>query len=56
MIVGWDAYYVPQSAYGYLDYFLFVSHDSFLDIKVRTQEMYEKALSILGSHEWIKAY
>jgi hypothetical protein len=52
MIVGWDAYYVPQWAYGHLDYFLFVSHDSFLDIKVRTQEIYERALSSLGKDQW----
>jgi hypothetical protein len=53
MIVGWDAYYVPQWAYGHLDYFVFVSHDSFLDIKIRTREMYEKALSSLKG-EWIE--
>ncbi len=45
-----------RNGHTYLDYFLFVSHDSFLDIKVRTREMCEKALSILGSQERIKAY
>ncbi len=53
MIVGWDACYVPQWAYGHLDYFVFVSHDSVLDIEVRTPEMYENASSILRSHQWI---
>jgi hypothetical protein len=41
---------VPQWAYGNLDYFVFVSHDSFLNINVRTPEMHEKALSSLKSH------
>ena len=54
MTVGWDAYYVPHWASGRLDYFVFVSHDSFIDVHIRTQEMHEKALSILKSHGWIK--
>lgn len=53
MLVWWDAYYVPQWAGG-LDYFLFVSHDGFLDIETRTTEMYDKALEILKFHEWPK--
>jgi hypothetical protein len=54
MLIGWDAYYVPQWAWGALDYFLFVSHDGFLDIQTRTTEMCEKAVEILKSHEWPK--
>ncbi len=54
MLVWWDAYYVPQWAWGSLDYFLFVSHDGFLDIETRTTEMYEKTLEILKFHEWPK--
>jgi hypothetical protein len=54
MIVGWDAYYVPHWAFGHLDYFAAVSHDSFLDIAVRTQEMHKRALRILEGHKWIK--
>ncbi len=54
MLVGWDAYYVPRWAWGKLNYFLFVSHDGFLDINTRTVEMYQEALEILKSHEWIK--
>lgn len=52
MIVGWDAYYVPRWAFGDLDYFVAVSHDAFLDIEVRTQEMHERALTTLGSYAW----
>jgi hypothetical protein len=34
--------------------FVFVSHDSFLDIEVPTPEIRKKTLSSLRSHEWIK--
>jgi hypothetical protein len=54
MIVGWDAYYVPHSRSSGLDYFVAVSHDAFIDIEVRTQEMYDKAMGILKHHEWIR--
>jgi hypothetical protein len=54
MIIGWDAYYVPRWSYGYLDYFVAVSHDSFIEIEVRTKEMHDKALEILQGHEWMK--
>jgi hypothetical protein len=53
MIVGWDAYYVPRWAQGHLDYFVSVSHDGFVDIEVRTQEMRDRAMGILKSHEWM---
>ena len=54
MLVGWDAYYVPWWAYGGLDYFVFASHDSFLDIEVRTTEMHGKALEVLKRFKWIR--
>src|SRR3974390_2027598 len=54
MLVGWDAYYVPAWAWGSLDYFVTISHDSFLDIETRTPEMYEKARRILADHEWMR--
>jgi hypothetical protein len=54
MIVGWDAYYIPWWTYGEIDYFVAVSHDSFVDIEVRTKEMYDRALEILQGHEWMK--
>jgi len=55
MLVGWDAYYVPRWAHGQLDYFVAVSHDSFIDIEVRTQEMQNEIVEILKSHNWIAA-
>jgi hypothetical protein len=54
MLVGWDAYYIPQFAEPSLDYFLFLSHDSFLEIHTRTEKAHGQALSLLKSHDWIK--
>jgi hypothetical protein len=54
MLIGWDAYYVPHWATGGLDYFVTVSHDSFVDIEIRTQEMYQSAHEILMRHDWIR--
>ncbi len=53
MTVGWDACYVPRWAYGHLDYFISVSHDGFIDIEVRTQEMRDRAMEILRGHQWM---
>lgn len=53
MLVGWDAFYVPTWAYGGLEYFVAVSHDSMIDIEIRTPEMYDKCLGILRMHDWI---
>ena len=54
MLVGWDAYYIPQFAEPSLDYFLFISHDSFLEIHTRTKKAHGQALSLLKGHDWIK--
>jgi hypothetical protein len=54
MLIGWDAYYVPQWAWGTLDYFVFVSHDCFLHIETRTTDMYEKGVEILKTRGWLK--
>jgi hypothetical protein len=54
VMVGWDGYYVPHWAYGRLDYFVSFSHDSFLDVHFRTEEMYDRARQILTSYEWIE--
>jgi hypothetical protein len=55
MIVGWDAYYVPHWRDGSLDYFVEVSHDSFIDIHVRTEETAKNLREILQSGGWIKS-
>jgi len=54
MLVGWDAYYIPEAADGALEYFVFVNHDSFIDIETRTDESYEKAMKVLGELKWVK--
>lgn len=54
MLVGWDAYYVPHFTYGTLDYFVFVSHDGFIDVVVGTKEKYDEVSRILGEYGWIK--
>jgi hypothetical protein len=53
MLVGWDTYYVPTWAWGSLDYFVFVSHDGFVDVEVRTQEMRDRAMEALRGHDWL---
>ena len=54
ILVGWDAYYIPTWTCGGLDYFVFVSHDCFIDIEVRTKETHDSAVRILSDHDWIK--
>lgn len=53
MTVGWDAYYVPTWAAGGLDHFLFVSHDGFVDIHMRTKEMHDEVRKVLADRAWI---
>jgi hypothetical protein len=55
MVAGWDAYYVPRWAFGYLDYLVSVNHDGFINIEVSTQEMRDKAMDVLRGHDWIEA-
>lgn len=47
MIFGWDAYYFPVWSYGYDEFFLHVSHDSYVTVVTRTKEFYEKAFGLL---------
>ena len=54
MMVGWDAYFVPHWSHGDLDYFVSVSHDSFLDVHSRTKEAHHRGKEILTSHGWIE--
>lgn len=59
MVFGWDAYYLPQWSFGFEEFFLHVSHDSFVTVVTRTTAFYEKAFRILeelqlkpqGGHE-----
>jgi len=54
MIVGWDAYYIPQANKDCLEFFLFVSHDSFLDIVTNTEKSYERVMEILQRFSWMR--
>jgi hypothetical protein len=54
MLIGWDAYYVPRWTWGTLDYFVFVSHDGFIDINVRTEDMRQTIAEVLGKYDWIR--
>ena len=54
ILVGWDAYYVPTWAWGGLDYLVFVSHDGFADIELRTLDMRRRAEEVLNKHNWLQ--
>jgi hypothetical protein len=41
-------------AYGGLDYFVSVSHDGFIDIGIRTQEMHDRAMEVLNDYAWMR--
>lgn len=47
MVFGWDANYVPRWSYGTDQFFLHVSHDSFVSVVTRTKEFYGKAFGLL---------
>jgi hypothetical protein len=47
MVFGWDANYLPRWSYGTDQYFLHVSHDSFVSVVTRTKEFYDKAFGLL---------
>jgi hypothetical protein len=47
MVFGWDAMFVPWWSYGYNEFFLYVSHDSFLSVVTRTKEFHVKTFERL---------
>ena len=47
MVFGWDAMFVPWWAYGYNEFFLHVSHDSFVSAVTRTKEFHVKTFDRL---------
>ena len=47
MVFGWDAMFVPWGSYGYKEFFLHVSHDSFVSVVTRTKEFHAKAFDLL---------
>ena len=47
IVFGWDAYYFPRWSYGVPQFFLHVSHDSFVSVVTSTKEFYDRALALL---------
>lgn len=47
MIFGWDAYYLPQWSYGTGEFFLHVSHDSYVTLVTRTRAFYDRVFPAL---------
>ena len=47
MIFGWDATYLPRWSYGTDQFFLHVSHDSFVTVVTRTKEFYDRVFAQL---------
>ncbi|MGD0790847.1 MAG: hypothetical protein ABR920_03670 [Terriglobales bacterium] len=47
MIFGWDAFYLPRWSYGTDEFFLHVSHDSFVSVVTRTAAFHEKVFGLL---------
>jgi len=43
MIFAWDSFYYPRWLYGTGNFFVFISHDSFVTVVTRTKAFYDKA-------------
>lgn len=51
MIFGWDTFYLPRWSYGTGEFFLFVSHDSFVCVVTRTRVFYDRVFEQLQKLE-----
>lgn len=47
MIFGWDAYFCPSWAYGLDEFFLHISHDSYVTVVTRTKEFHDRVFAAL---------
>lgn len=47
MIFAWDAYYLPIFSWGTEEFFLFVSHGSYVTVVTRTTEFYDQIFKLL---------
>jgi hypothetical protein len=47
MVFGFDAYYLPKWSYGTGQFFLHVSHDSFVSVVTRTKEFHDRVFGSL---------
>jgi hypothetical protein len=50
-IFGWDSFYLPQWSYGTGEFFLFVSHDSFVCVVTRTKILHDRIFEQLQKLE-----
>ncbi len=48
MVFGFDAYYLPEWSFGTGQFFLYVSHDSFVSVVTRTREFHERVFAMLN--------
>ncbi|HLV93849.1 MAG TPA: hypothetical protein VKS44_01550 [Candidatus Acidoferrales bacterium] len=48
MIFAWDTFYLPSWSYGTGEFFLYVSHDSFVSVVTRTKPFYDRVFEQLG--------
>ena len=47
MTFGWDAYFLPRWSYGTDEFFLHVSHDSFVSVVTRTAAFHDQIFELL---------
>jgi hypothetical protein len=47
MIFAWDSYYLPIWSFGTDEFFLYISHDSFVSVVTRTKAFYERVFQQL---------
>lgn len=47
IVFGFDAYYLPRWSYGTHQFFLHVSHDSYVSVVTRTKEFHDRVFSLL---------
>ena len=47
MIFAWDCFYLPSWSYGTGEFFLYISHDSFVSVVTRTKAFYERVFQQL---------
>jgi hypothetical protein len=52
MVFGWDAFYRPRWSYGTDQFFLYICHDSFVQVFTRTKEFHNKIFTLLKELEF----
>jgi hypothetical protein len=52
MIFGWDSFYLPQWSHGTGEFFLFISHDSFVCLVTRTKAFHDRVFEQLHKLEF----